>query len=193
MDYSRHSKKNEFGGRVSGQSGFTLIELMTVVAIIGFLAAIAIPAYGNYIVRAKLSEGLVLLSGQKPAIGMYYSDNGSLPKTFEDIGLGSSKKKGGNRRRDDFQKIFGFESKIWATVTMQSRRVGRGKDKATNLNFVLRSYRRPAWDNLQLILTLQVKPEEAALKFRCVINRQAKYKPYVPSNCRDGDSRNWDW
>lgn len=51
------------------QSGFTLIELMIVVAIIGILAAIALPAYQDYTVRAKVSEGLVLASGAKATVG----------------------------------------------------------------------------------------------------------------------------
>ncbi len=52
----------------SMQKGFTLIELMIVVAIIGILAAVALPAYQDYTVRAKVSEGLILGSGLKPVV-----------------------------------------------------------------------------------------------------------------------------
>ncbi len=61
------------------QKGFTLIELMIVIAIIGILAAIAIPAYQNYTIRAQVTEGLSLAAGWKTAISEYYAQNGAFP------------------------------------------------------------------------------------------------------------------
>ena len=61
------------------QKGFTLIELMIVIAIIGILAAIAIPAYQNYTIRAQVTEGLTLADGWKTAISEYYANTGNWP------------------------------------------------------------------------------------------------------------------
>jgi type IV pilus assembly protein PilA len=61
------------------QKGFTLIELMIVIAIIGILAAIAIPAYQNYIIRSQVTEGLSLADNYETAVAEFYQNHGTFP------------------------------------------------------------------------------------------------------------------
>ena len=70
------------------QSGFTLIELMIVVAIIGILAAVAIPQYQNYVARTQMSEALSLASGSKVALAEYFQSNGVFPADNATAGIG---------------------------------------------------------------------------------------------------------
>ncbi len=72
------------------QKGFTLIELMIVVAIIAILAAIAIPAYQDYLIRTQVSEGAVLTDGAKTADSEFYSNTGRFPKSNASAGLASA-------------------------------------------------------------------------------------------------------
>jgi type IV pilus assembly protein PilA len=71
------------------QKGFTLIELMIVVAIIGILAAIAIPAYQDYTIRAQVTEGLNLAGAVKAAVAETFAQTGSWPATNAEAGVGS--------------------------------------------------------------------------------------------------------
>ena len=67
--------------------GFTLVELMVVVAIVSILAVIAIPAYQDYVVRSKVSEGMVFLAEAKTSVSEYFYMNKTLPSGNGEAGL----------------------------------------------------------------------------------------------------------
>ncbi|EMS2422869.1 pilin, partial [Neisseria gonorrhoeae] len=72
------------------QKGFTLIELMIVIAIVGILAAVALPAYQDYTARAQVSEAILLAEGQKSAVTEYYLNNGEWPEDNTSAGVASA-------------------------------------------------------------------------------------------------------
>ncbi|HGP4575095.1 TPA: pilin [Neisseria meningitidis] len=72
------------------QKGFTLIELMIVIAIVGILAAVALPAYQDYTARAQVSEAILLAEGQKSAVTEYYLNHGEWPKNNTSAGVAST-------------------------------------------------------------------------------------------------------
>ena len=73
------------------QKGFSLIELMIVIAILGILAVIALPAYQDYTARAQVSEAILLMEGQKSAVVEYYADKGKWPTSNTEAGIATNK------------------------------------------------------------------------------------------------------
>jgi type IV pilus assembly protein PilA len=136
------------------QQGFTLIELMIVVAIIGILAAIAIPAYQDYTIRAQVSEGLNLAGGSKVAVTEFYQDTGGFPTTNAMAGV------------SDSAQIFG---KYTTGVVIGA------------LGAITVTYGNDANSNLVGSLTLTPNDNVGAIEWSCAATFANKW---LPASCR---------
>ncbi len=144
------------------QKGFTLIELMIVVAILGILAAIAIPAYQDYTIRSQVSEGLNLAAGAKTAVAEFYTNTGRLPASNVSAGLATATSITGN-----------YVSQVNAangviTITYSSTSPQRANQAINNST-----------------LAVSAVTSGGSIRWRCKIPSGSSMKvKYVPSECR---------
>jgi type IV pilus assembly protein PilA len=140
------------------QQGFTLIELMIVVAIIGILAAVALPAYQDYTKRTHVAEGLGLASAAKTAVTEFFSSQGRFPKSNASAGLATDTSLKGN------------------AVTSV------GVDTSGN-GIITITYN----DKVSNGVTLLLSPITAtgSVQWKCKVGGKSPIDPkWVPSNCR---------
>jgi type IV pilus assembly protein PilA len=147
------------------QQGFTLIELMIVIAIVGILAAIALPAYQDYTVRAKMSEALANLAEAKTSVAEYYAANGFMPADADAAGF--------NAFPDtDIVESVNYELASSVPYLAAEIKAAQIPDSSTNLWFGLSGYT----DNGRV------------LRWICKPGTQDGSNPmpgkYLPANCR---------
>jgi type IV pilus assembly protein PilA len=140
------------------QKGFTLIELMIVIAIVGILAAVALPAYQDYTVRAKVSEAVAKSAEIKTAVAEYYSANNALPDSITAAG-----------------------TTIVETKTIQSASLS----SAGLLTMVVQNVGGDTATNNKFVLSL-TSTSGGVLQWRCRTDTAANgIKPnYLPASCR---------
>nr|WP_101122424.1 pilin [Neisseria meningitidis] len=162
------------------QKGFTLIELMIVIAIVGILAAVALPAYQDYTARAQVSEAILLAEGQKSAVTEYYLNHGEWPGNNTSAGVASSSKIKGK-----YVKEVEVKNGV-VTATMLS----------TGVNKEIQGKKLSLW----------AKRQDGSVKWFCgqPVTRDANAKDdvatangngkidtkHLPSTCRDNSSDN---
>ena len=158
---------------------------MITVAIVGILAAVSIPAYRNYLLRAQSVDGYYQFAVLKPRIATFYNANGRLPATFEELGLPAATDTAYDGDRGAYADVFGVESPVWSHVEYQPKGPEDGRH---GFVFVLRS-----WQSPDIGLHMQIKTDAGSVRFRCTINGKSERAPYVPAQCRDGRVGEWDW
>ena len=143
------------------QKGFTLIELMIVIAIIAILAAIALPAYQDYLIRSQVSEAAVLLDGTKTSVTEFYENKGYFPTTNTSAGLADS---------TSIQGTYVSSVEVTATSGVSQATMGNKANAAVSGG--------------QIQLSAITAAGAGSVQFKCKTGATAIANRYLPTSCR---------
>ncbi|WP_118837571.1 pilin [Neisseria meningitidis] len=164
------------------QKGFTLIELMIVIAIVGILAAVALPAYQDYTARAQVSEAILLAEGQKSAVTEYYLNHGEWPANNSSAGVASSSEIKGKY----VEKVEVAKGVI--TATMLSTGVNKEIQGKKLSLWAKRQDGSVKWFCGQPVTRAANNTADDAVKADTAANDKKIDTKHLPSTCRDDSS-----
>ncbi|HEZ6222989.1 TPA: pilin [Neisseria meningitidis] len=161
------------------QKGFTLIELMIVIAIVGILAAVALPAYQDYTARAQVSEAILLAEGQKSAVTEYYLNHGEWPGNNSSAGVATS-----SEIKGKYVKSVEVKNGV-ITAEMKSSGVNKEIQGKKLSLWAKRQNGSVKWFCGQPVTRNDTATDVAAANGKTADNINTKH---LPSTCRDASS-----
>lgn len=174
---NKQPKANKFASL-----GYTLIELMATTAIIGVLASVAVPIIYDYSIKARVTEGVFILTELRRRIEVGFNQYDAMPDVIPSSPDPDGERFGGPYY--NYSTLFGTQHEMWERFEFQH--------KGPHRVLAIRAYRKEEWENSDIGIHLQIRHNaDNTLSFRCTINETLTREKFVPSSCIDGNANEW--